>query len=105
MQTVTLIPGDGIGPEITNAVTEILKAAGAQIEWEIQTAGADVAEAVLPPGVFEPHRRYHRQHRTGDRTSHLRANTTRNGAWRIRQAEDRRRALSISCMVQRLQIF
>lgn len=44
MQTVTLIPGDGIGPEITNSVTEILKAAGAQIEWDIQTAGADVAE-------------------------------------------------------------
>lgn len=44
MTTVTLIPGDGIGPEITNSVTEILKAAGADIDWEIQTAGADVAE-------------------------------------------------------------
>ena len=56
MQTITLIPGDGIGPEITNAVTEILKAAGAEIEWEIQTAGADVAEvegSPLPDRVIE----------------------------------------------------
>ena len=56
MQTVTLIPGDGIGPEITNSVTEILKAAGAQIEWDIQTAGADVAEkegTPLPDRVIE----------------------------------------------------
>ena len=56
MQTITLIPGDGIGPEITNSVTEILKAAGAQIEWEIQTAGADVAEvegSPLPDRVIE----------------------------------------------------
>ncbi len=43
MQTVTLIPGDGIGPEITKAVVKILEEAGAQIEWDIQTAGADVA--------------------------------------------------------------
>ena len=56
MQKVTLIPGDGIGPEITNSVTEILKAAGAEIEWEIQTAGADVAEvegSPLPDRVIE----------------------------------------------------
>ena len=49
MQTVTLIPGDGIGPEITESVVEILKAAGAEIEWEIQTAGADVAEVEGSP--------------------------------------------------------
>lgn len=56
MRTVTLIPGDGIGPEITEAVVKILKAAGAQIEWEIQTAGADVAEkegSPLPDRVIE----------------------------------------------------
>lgn len=56
MQTVTLIPGDGIGPEITNSVTEILKAAGAKINWEIQTAGADVAEkegSPLPDRVID----------------------------------------------------
>ncbi len=56
MQTVTLIPGDGIGPEITESVVEILKEAGAEIEWDIQTAGADVAEqegAPLPDRVIE----------------------------------------------------
>ncbi len=56
MQTVTLIPGDGIGPEITNSVLEILKEAGAQIEWDIQTAGAEVAEeegSPLPDRVIE----------------------------------------------------
>lgn len=56
MQKVTLIPGDGIGPEITKSVTEILEAAGAKIEWEVQTAGADVAEtegSPLPDRVIE----------------------------------------------------
>ena len=56
MQTVTLIPGDGIGPEITNAVTTILEKAGAQIEWDVQTAGTDVIEAEgspLPERVIE----------------------------------------------------
>ncbi len=56
MQTVTLIPGDGIGPEITESVTRILKEAGAEIEWDIQTAGADVAEtegSPLPDRVIE----------------------------------------------------
>ena len=31
--TVTLIPGDGIGPEVTGAATQILEAAGAPVEW------------------------------------------------------------------------
>lgn len=56
MQTVTLIPGDGIGPEITDSVIQILKVAGAQIEWEIQTAGSDVIETEgtpLPERVIE----------------------------------------------------
>lgn len=56
MQTVTLIPGDGIGPEITEAVVNILKSAGAQIEWDIQSAGADVIEkegTPLPNRVIE----------------------------------------------------
>lgn len=53
---VTLIPGDGIGPEITRAVTDILQAAQAPVEWEIQTAGADVLEkegTVLPQRVLD----------------------------------------------------
>jgi isocitrate dehydrogenase (NAD+) len=37
--TVTLIPGDGIGPEVTQAVVKILKASGADIEWDRQDAG------------------------------------------------------------------
>ena len=37
--TVTLIPGDGIGPSITAATVRILKAAGASIEWDEQVAG------------------------------------------------------------------
>lgn len=43
MKTITLIPGDGIGPEITDSVLEIIKASGLEIDWDIQIAGADVA--------------------------------------------------------------
>jgi isocitrate dehydrogenase (NAD+) len=39
MHTVTLIPGDGIGPEVTEAVIRIFKAAGVPIEWEPHEAG------------------------------------------------------------------
>ncbi len=38
---VTLIPGDGIGPEVAKATQEVLGAAGASIEWEVLTAGPD----------------------------------------------------------------
>lgn len=41
---ITLIKGDGIGPEIANAVLRILEASGAEINWDVQTAGADVIE-------------------------------------------------------------
>ena len=37
--TITLIPGDGIGPEVTEAVVRILKASGVSIEWEPYVAG------------------------------------------------------------------
>lgn len=56
MTKVTLIPGDGIGPEISDAVKRIIAAAGADIDWDIQTAGADVAEqegTPLPGRVIE----------------------------------------------------
>ena len=46
---VTLIKGDGIGPEIADSVLKILSKAGADIEWDIQTAGADVAETEGTP--------------------------------------------------------
>jgi isocitrate dehydrogenase (NAD+) len=37
--TITLIPGDGIGPEVTEAVVRILRASGVSIEWEEHVAG------------------------------------------------------------------
>jgi len=37
--TLTLIPGDGIGPEVSDAVVRIIAAAGVQIEWDRQDAG------------------------------------------------------------------
>src|SRR5580693_4632440 len=37
--TITLVPGDGIGPEVTDAVLRILDASGVSIEWESHLAG------------------------------------------------------------------
>jgi isocitrate dehydrogenase (NAD+) len=37
--TITLIPGDGIGPEVTEAVVRIVKVAGVQIDWDRHEAG------------------------------------------------------------------
>lgn len=42
MRTITLIPGDGIGPEITDSVIKIIKESGLDINWDIQNAGASV---------------------------------------------------------------
>jgi isocitrate dehydrogenase (NAD(+)) len=39
-----LINGDGIGPEISDAVVKIIDASGLKIDWDVQTAGADVIE-------------------------------------------------------------
>ena len=44
MHAITLINGDGIGPEISQSVMDIIKASGIEINWDIQTAGADVIE-------------------------------------------------------------
>jgi isocitrate dehydrogenase (NAD+) len=41
---VTLIPGDGIGPEVSNAVVRILEATGVRFEWESYAAGAEAYE-------------------------------------------------------------
>jgi len=41
--TITLIPGDGIGPEVTEAVVRIVKAAGVSVEWETHLAGVNLA--------------------------------------------------------------
>ena len=39
---VTLIPGDGTGPELTEATRRVLEATGVEFEWDVQPAGADV---------------------------------------------------------------
>lgn len=44
MIEITLINGDGIGPEISDAVVKILAVSGVKINWDVQTAGADVIE-------------------------------------------------------------
>src|SRR6202451_3431557 len=41
---VTLVPGDGIGPEVTQAVVRILEATGVKWEWERFAAGAEAFE-------------------------------------------------------------
>ena len=46
---VTLIPGDGIGPEITDATIRILEAAGMEIDWDRQIAGMAAVEACADP--------------------------------------------------------
>jgi len=41
---VTLIPGDGTGPELTEATRRVLEATGGEFDWDVQDAGADVME-------------------------------------------------------------
>lgn len=56
MHKITLINGDGIGPEITDSVVKIIDATGLKIDWDLQTAGADVIVSEgtpLPKRVFE----------------------------------------------------
>jgi isocitrate dehydrogenase (NAD+) len=61
MHTVTLIPGDGTGPELADAMRRVVDASGASIEWEPQEAGADVMDRhggnPLPDEVIESIRR------------------------------------------------
>lgn len=59
--TVTLIPGDGIGPEITDAVLRMLEAARAEITWDRQLGGMAALEATgdpLPGQTLESVRRH-----------------------------------------------
>jgi isocitrate dehydrogenase (NAD+) len=59
-KTITLIPGDGIGPEVTSATVEILRAAGADLEYEEQLAGIaglDALRSPLPEVTLESIRR------------------------------------------------
>ncbi len=53
---ITLIPGDGTGPEITEATVKVVEATGVDIEWDVVNAGAEVYEkegTVLPDRVIE----------------------------------------------------
>lgn len=57
---VTLIPGDGIGPELAEATRRVLDATGVALEWDVQQAGADQIEASgtpLPDAVLDSIRR------------------------------------------------
>jgi len=59
-QTITVLPGDGIGPEVTKATLRVLDAAGADLDYEFHTAGADAVAAEgepLPERVLESIRR------------------------------------------------
>ncbi|MFP5352930.1 MAG: isocitrate/isopropylmalate dehydrogenase family protein [Actinomycetota bacterium] len=56
MAKVTLIPGDGIGPEVADATRKVIDALDAGIEWEVHQAGAPAIEKhgdPLPPHVLE----------------------------------------------------
>lgn len=56
MRRITLIPGDGIGPEVTEAAVRVIHAAGVQVDWEKVKAGAAAQEVygtVLPQEVLE----------------------------------------------------
>ena len=59
-RTVTLIPGDGIGPDLTDSVKEVIGALDVDIEWEIAEAGETVMDregTPLPESVLESIRR------------------------------------------------
>jgi isocitrate dehydrogenase (NAD+) len=54
--TITLIPGDGIGPEVTRAVVRVLAAAGFAPDWEQFSAGADAVKehgTTLPQALLD----------------------------------------------------
>jgi isocitrate dehydrogenase (NAD+) len=56
MRKVVLVPGDGIGPEITDAAVKVVEASGAKIQWEKVEAGAKVMQEIgrpIPPRFFE----------------------------------------------------
>src|SRR6266849_1096300 len=53
---VTLVPGDGIGPEVADAARLVVEAAGVEIHWDVQEAGAAVLQregTPLPDRVLE----------------------------------------------------
>src|ERR1700682_2686807 len=56
MHRITLIPGDGIGPEVASAVVRIIEASGVEIEWETHIAGQQALDkfgTTLPDELLE----------------------------------------------------
>lgn len=55
MHRVTLIPGDGVGPELAEATRKCIDATGVKIEWDVQECGIEVieAEGKVPDRVLE----------------------------------------------------
>ncbi len=56
MRTITLIPGDGIGPEVAFAAQKLIDASGVKLNWEIQNAGSHMIDQFgtpLPRSVTE----------------------------------------------------
>jgi len=54
--TVTLIPGDGIGPEVVEAARRVLEATGVEFQWDVANAGASALEkegSLLPERLLE----------------------------------------------------
>ena len=79
---VVLIPGDGIGPEVTEAAVRVVEAAGARIAWERVEAGGDVIAKYGTPipdhgAERDPQRRGRPEgpHRHADRAGASRART------------------------------
>src|ERR1700694_3755533 len=57
---VTMIPGDGVGPEVSEATRRVLEATGVKFEWDVQNAGLGVMEKYgtpMPEHVLESIRR------------------------------------------------
>jgi len=57
----TLVPGDGIGPEVTEAAVRVVAASGVRIDWEVVEAGAEVVAkhgTPVPDGVLNSIRRH-----------------------------------------------
>ncbi|MBI4690229.1 MAG: isocitrate/isopropylmalate dehydrogenase family protein, partial [Nitrospirae bacterium] len=56
MYKITLIPGDGVGPEISEATRRVIEATGIPLKWDIQDAGEDVYNKEgnpMPPRVID----------------------------------------------------
>jgi isocitrate dehydrogenase (NAD+) len=60
LHRVTLIPGDGTGPELAEAARRAIEATGVKIDWDVQEAGVDIMEKAgtpIPDSVIESVRR------------------------------------------------